>query len=130
MSFRIDSEQENNPGFIAGLGYTAGSRSAREFGWARNLKKNGAEPEQQAYKISCVMTRIWEEHLWKIMPQVVRDDFDKLAKELKGLAMDGGPGASEDGILYYTMDYDGESKKFTTTRNPPATGVCAANYSR
>lgn len=94
------------------------------------MKKHISDPENQAYKISCVMGHMWDKHLRPIMPQVVHDDFDELAKELQGLTMDGGPGASQDGILYYDMDIDGETQKLTITKDAPAAGICTLNYAR
>ncbi|KAL2060882.1 hypothetical protein VTL71DRAFT_8934 [Oculimacula yallundae] len=122
--------RDNEAGYIVGVGYTSGARSARSLAWGNNLARSTSDEDRRhhAYKMSSVFAHVWK-LAKKVLPQAVSDDFEEAILELGGLRMDGGVRGQAKGTLKYTIVVEGEERPFEASDLAPPAGMCGFSYS-
>ena len=130
--------QKEDPGSLVQIGYSAGSRSAPQFDWVRNITGRNLPKgvvDEMDYRLSSVFALFWN-LCGDLLPQEVMDDFDAFFDRFNILRMNPAKGAAQDFLARETVHGDyvvqvGEMEfVFSNVEMAPPAGVCAQNYSR
>ncbi|KAJ3554188.1 hypothetical protein NP233_g12477 [Leucocoprinus birnbaumii] len=129
------SSRKGDVGHLPQVGLSAGSRSAMQLDYVKNLKR---KPQSQDAKeeadrnLACAFCLSW--NLTRaIAPGEVLDDFDEFLSGLQICRMDGGgtmPHDVETGQGNYTVTIPNFTFTFHGAEFAPPTAVCALDYSR
>jgi hypothetical protein len=122
------SDRRDDPGVMAALGKTAGSRKAKEMGMAKNLhsKKRRADTgqcTQDDYRNGGLLAALWN-IMRKSLPEVIIADYDDTIAELDLGRLDTGLGGQ------YELELDSGKYRFTTGDLAPPTALAGWNYAR
>ncbi|KAH6717347.1 hypothetical protein BKA61DRAFT_432922, partial [Leptodontidium sp. MPI-SDFR-AT-0119] len=120
-----DRFQDDDPGKMASVGYTAGQLSSGDILWGKGLKTK--HTPEQAYAISCIFAHSWQNAL-KVLPPEVINDFEEASQKLGGLQMDGGAFGTGEGALRYTIEREGIVTYPVVSPLAPPSGTVATNY--
>jgi hypothetical protein len=122
--------QLEDPGKLCQIGYTAGSRSNPQLGWARNLlwKQTDVAKNQLMYESSSVFALVWN-ILRNQLPDEVNGSFEQWLQGEEMVRMD--TMGSQDVVKgTYTVKYGDETYEFHGVEMAPPSGVFGTNYTR
>ena len=119
-----------DPGKLCQIGYTAGSRSDQQLGWARNLlwKQTEVEENRLMYESSSVFALFWN-ILQNQLPGDVMTTFEEWLQEKQMVRMDT-LGSQDVAKGMYTVGCGDETYEFHGVEMPPPSGVFRTNYTR
>lgn len=127
-----------DPGSLVQMGFSAGSRSAPQFDWVRNItnrKLPKGVVDELDYRSSSIFALFW--NLCRdLLPSEIMDDFDNFFDQFNMVRMSSEKGAAKEFIAKNTTRGDymvqvGETEfVFSNAEMAPPSGVCAQNYAR
>ncbi|KAG2081606.1 hypothetical protein BD769DRAFT_1783953 [Suillus cothurnatus] len=122
-----------DPGVLAQIGYSAGSRLAPKFDWVKNLQStalSSEEVDELDFSSSSVFALFW--NLCKVLlPQEIIDDFNEFLKANNLCRMDKEANPTSSALGRYVVGVgEGSYYEFNKVEMAPPAGVFGWNYSR
>lgn len=127
-----------DPGSLVQIGFSAGSRSAPQFDWVRNItnrKLPKGVVDEMDYRSSSIFALFW--NLCRdLLPSEIMDDFDAFFDKFNMVRMSSEKGAAKNFIDKktprgeYIVQVGGTEFAFSNAEMAPPAGVCGQNYAR